>query len=487
MAPLTTAEIFEFDENQVEQQSSEILEVLMDWDVVGEQNLEVIYKLVQTLQMAADFEVSERKTECSTKDVTISNLQDKIGLMMDDHKKEVDEKDKTISSLERECKSLDDELKAVQVERNALFEKMDEADRTKMKSRIQKSDNEKHLLELEKENSELVRINEELRSNLLKAQEDITEAAAQIENLKIKVQNSEIEVNELTGEKERLEYQMTDLKTRVSSKTDDDDQLMGLVNKRIEDWKVLLASKDASIKELQRTIVDLQQQLNLAAADADRDSVGVLTRAVTERDEQIEHLNRKLAEATKDIEKHANEIETVKKITAGKVGQDDPQYLLFENQKKLKNAEAVIKELESKSEQIEQEITDKDKKLFEYMERMQKYENGYGLRDAVEEIKHWKEEVGKGEKKLLEMSKMGNECQMQLNTLYDENEELRRKLGMGPADPVDMTQFKAYAVQQRMSDRLLNQILQKEIEIMEAERTELKSKLHFLANKIPKE
>jgi centrosomal protein CEP290 len=56
-----------------------------------------------------------------------------------------------------------------------------------------------------------------------------------------------------------------------------------------------------------------------------------------------------------------------------------------------------------------------------------------------------------------------NKCELKINDLYDENEQLRERLGLEPAEPIDLTAHRRGKSAQQQQDRALNQVLQKEV------------------------
>ena len=76
-----------------------------------------------------------------------------------------------------------------------------------------------------------------------------------------------------------------------------------------------------------------------------------------------------------------------------------------------------------------------------------------------------------------------NKCEMKINDLYEEGEDLRERLGLDPKEPLDMTEFRKVKQLQHQQDRALNQVLQKEVERLEEERINLKQHIRKLAQK----
>lgn len=80
------------------------------------------------------------------------------------------------------------------------------------------------------------------------------------------------------------------------------------------------------------------------------------------------------------------------------------------------------------------------------------------------------------------MTQHCSKCEDKLNDLLDENEEMRKKLGLDKRQsfPIKFRQVKR---EERESDRALNIILHKEIERLEEERLQLKMQMRQLAQR----
>ena len=80
-----------------------------------------------------------------------------------------------------------------------------------------------------------------------------------------------------------------------------------------------------------------------------------------------------------------------------------------------------------------------------------------------------------------DLTKYINKCEEKINDLYDENEDLREKLGLDPKEPLDLGEYRKKKGLRLQEDRALNRVLQKEIEGLEEERLELKQQIRRLA------
>ena len=62
-----------------------------------------------------------------------------------------------------------------------------------------------------------------------------------------------------------------------------------------------------------------------------------------------------------------------------------------------------------------------------------------------------------------ELTQHINKCEMKINDIYDECDELRDRLGLDPKEPIDLSEFKRKKNLRMQEDRALNQVLQKEV------------------------
>lgn len=73
---------------------------------------------------------------------------------------------------------------------------------------------------------------------------------------------------------------------------------------------------------------------------------------------------------------------------------------------------------------------------------------------------------------------------MKINDIEEENEELRFKFGMDSRDLLDLTEFRKNKEFRKEEEKVLNFILQKEVERLEDERIELKKKIRKFVQQI---
>ena len=62
-----------------------------------------------------------------------------------------------------------------------------------------------------------------------------------------------------------------------------------------------------------------------------------------------------------------------------------------------------------------------------------------------------------------DLTKHINQLEMKINDMFDENDELRDRLGLDPKDKIDLTDYKKKKNVKEQEDRALNRILREEV------------------------
>eukprot|EP00794_Sanderia_malayensis_P012922 gene12922-14254_t len=276
-----------------------------------------------------------------------------------------------------------------------------------------------------------------------------------------------------------LRAQVQDLQHQVNSKEDTDDEIMAAVNKKVEEWKAVLASKDEDLLELNKVVADLQNRLQAARMDTDKNLITELNMACQEKDEKIKELKKSLEGATREMKMVTAKIEEVqeksKKETGPSISQQSKiatlnQTLHQEQLMAQKEKETVVK--------LESDVIEKDKVISDLRARMMQYEMGqFGLPEAVQEIKEFRTQIKIRDKNIEDLTKSLNLAQMELNDISLENEELRERLGMDPKLSLDAGSLRKKKQIKEEQALALNRTLAREVERLEEERLQLKRML----------
>ena len=138
---------------------------------------------------------------------------------------------------------------------------------------------------------------------------------------------------------------------------------------------------------------------------------------------------------------------------------------------------------QSRLRQALEDLEVKEKEVIELRSRMDEYErNAYGLHDAVQEIKHYKTQLGIRDGEIAVMIKKANDINRLLNEAIDENLALRLKYGLPAHDASALSNYRATRDQELSKLRAENQTLLRENDALEEERLRMKKQLLLQSN-----
>ncbi|XP_045409241.1 centrosomal protein of 290 kDa [Lemur catta] len=326
--------------------------------------------------------------------------------------------------------------------------------------------------------------NEEMRKNLEESVQEMEKMTDEYNRMKAIVHQTDNRMDQLKKENDHYRLQVQELTDLLKAKNEEDDPVMVAVNAKVEEWKLILSSKDDEIIEYQQMLCNLREKLKNAQLDADKSNVMALQQGIKERDSQIKMLTEQVEQYTKDMEKSTFIIEDLKNELHRNKGAStlSQQSHYMKIQSKVQILEEKTKEAERTAELAEADAREKDKELVEALKRLKDYESGvYGLEDAVVEIKNCKNQIKIRDREIEVLTKEINKLELKINDFLDENEALREHLGLEPKTMIDLTEFRNSKRLKQQQYRAENQILLKEIESLEEERIDLKKKIRQMA------
>ncbi|XP_015426619.1 PREDICTED: centrosomal protein of 290 kDa isoform X2 [Myotis davidii] len=326
--------------------------------------------------------------------------------------------------------------------------------------------------------------NQEMRKNLEESVQEMEKITDEYNRMKAIVHQTDNIMDQLKKENEHYRLQVQELTDLLKAKNEEDDPIMVAVNAKVEEWKLILSSKDDEIIEYQQMLHSLREKLKNAQLDAEKSNVMALQQGIQERDSHIKMLTEQVEQYTKEMEKNTFIIEDLKNELQRNKGAStlSQQTHYMKMQSKVQILEEKTKEAERTAELAEADAKEKDKELVETLKRLKDYESGvYGLEDAVIEIKNCKNQIKIRDREIEGLTKEINKLEMKINDFLDENEALRERVGLEPKTMIDLTEFRNSKSLKQHQYRAENQILLKEIESLEEERLDLKKKIRQMA------
>ncbi|XP_011939680.1 PREDICTED: centrosomal protein of 290 kDa isoform X3 [Cercocebus atys] len=326
--------------------------------------------------------------------------------------------------------------------------------------------------------------NQEMRKNLEESVQEMEKMTDEYNRMKAIVHQTDNVIDQLKKENDHYRLQVQELTDLLKAKNEEDDPIMVAVNAKVEEWKLILSSKDDEIIEYQQMLHNLREKLKNAQLDADKSNVMALQQGIQERDNQIKMLTEQVEQYTKEMEKNTFIIEDLKNELQRNKGAStlSQQTHYMKIQSTLDILKEKTKEAERTAELAEADAREKDKELVETLKRLKDYESGvYGLEDAVVEIKNCKNQIKIRDREIEILTKEINKLELKINDFLDENEALRERVGLEPKTMIDLTEFRNSKRLKQQQYRAENQILLKEIESLEEERLDLKKKIRQMA------
>ncbi|KAF6117932.1 centrosomal protein 290 [Phyllostomus discolor] len=330
--------------------------------------------------------------------------------------------------------------------------------------------------------------NQEMRKNLEESVQEMEKMTDEYNRMKAIVHQTDTLMDQLKKENDHYRLQVKELTDLLRAKNEEDDPIMVAVNAKVEEWKLILSSKDDEIIEYQQMLHNLREKLKNAQLDANKSNVMALQQGIQERDSHIKMLTEQVEQYTKEMEKSTFIIEDLKNELQRNKGAStlSQQTHYMKIQSKVQILEEKTKEAERTAELAEADAREKDKELVETLKRLKDYESGvYGLEDAVIEIKNCKNQIKIRDQEIEVLTKEINKLEMKINDFLDENEALRERVGLEPKTMIDLTEFRNRKNLKQQQYRAENQILLKEasllIESLEEERLDLKKKIRQMA------
>ena len=245
--------------------------------------------------------------------------------------------------------------------------------------------------------------------------------------------------DELYQTKREYDQEIRDLTEQLQAVTRDAGELEEQLNRAEEHG----ADLEGQLKDAQKQLIAKEQKLLQVSSTLDQMRDGS---QIDQLEDQVAHLNDLLKEREEEAEILAAKLqETAHEfdITRGERDhfengmQKQIEATLNETRLEISN---LHRELEKKDQelsfandrvrQLEQHAHTNDSRMLELQEQMQEYERGYGIQDAMKEIRSMKIDFRKQEEENVHMLNKLNKRERQMQQLLEENKICRRKAGM---------------------------------------------------------
>eukprot|EP00116_Pleurobrachia_bachei_P000801 sb/3461063/ len=322
----------------------------------------------------------------------------------------------------------------MEAQREALLLKR-EGDEGRMMKRLQTEEQTRYIGEIH----ELREANEELKDqiegvfrNLEVANTELNKRAEEYESVRSVIEETDRTNSRLQEERDALKLQIDDLQLQLEEQGAVDSTVMSHVNSEVDKWRRMLRETEDRLRDAEARNRVFEQKLDATRLDSDKKVMAELTQVVADKDKQIEDLKRELDEGYKQMQLMGEFAEELQASEAVR----ETNHL----EKLLNDYKTAAKAERERMRKLESESCDRDKELAEALVRIGQYENGtYGLREAVQEIKDLKKQTGIRDKEIGELTKQMNKLELNLGTVLDENEEMRRRLGLGQNEDIDLS------------------------------------------------
>uniref|UniRef100_A0A2I3MPE7 Centrosomal protein 290 n=1 Tax=Papio anubis TaxID=9555 RepID=A0A2I3MPE7_PAPAN len=428
-------------------------------------------------------EIRQLAKQLEQKDRELEDIEKEL-----EKEKKVNEQNKRLKKKnEQLCQDIIDYQKQIDSQKETLLSRRGED--SDYRSQLSKKNYElvQYLDEIQTltEANEKIEVqNQEMRKNLEESVQEMEKMTDEYNRMKAIVHQTDNVIDQLKKENDHYRLQVQELTDLLKAKNEEDDPIMVAVNAKVEEWKLILSSKDDEIIEYQQMLHNLREKLKNAQLDADKSNVMALQQGIQERDSQIKMLTEQVEQYTKEMEKNTFIIEDLKNELQRNKGAStlSQQTHYMKIQSTLDILKEKTKEAERTAELAEADAREKDKELVETLKRLKDYESGvYGLEDAVVEIKNCKNQIKIRDREIEILTKEINKLELKINDFLDENEALRERVGLEPKTMIDLTEFRNSKRLKQQQYRAENQILLKEIESLEEERLDLKKKIRQMA------
>ncbi|KAJ1542105.1 hypothetical protein HK096_009659, partial [Nowakowskiella sp. JEL0078] len=320
-----------------------------------------------------------------------------------------------------------------------------------------------------------------------------------MENVQLIIAESDREKDILKDEKKSLILQIQDLEIKIEKKGIRDEKLYLDMEDEILDVKQGVLKHEYDRVDQENEICKLKVELQNAYEDISSfGDVDALKRDLQAKDEKISMLYQQLTESYSDFEllsldwDKLNEIVITNQSILEKSGDEKSRNRSNGTETLKRQRDRYKKRVDTYKERHKEDISkiremvkkceERERECIEIAKKLDQFENGvYGLTDAVREIKTLKLQKSIRDKEIANLTLKINDFQLQLGDFLEENEELRRRMGVKEKTKLDISNLRIQKNVELERAKSLSEALQKEVDKLEEERLQLKSQLRHVA------
>ncbi|KAJ3152611.1 hypothetical protein HDU89_001304 [Geranomyces variabilis] len=301
------------------------------------------------------------------------------------------------------------------------------------------------------------------------------------------VLHHDMTIDQLNAEKIALRTKLEDLTRQVETAGSQDERFLSELQaevhhyeRAIHECEAASASKDVVIEQLHADMAKMHEELRPS-------NLSAVHKQLTEKDKEIADLQGKLADAHQDFELLSLDWDKIDQMLQSQSGVDvealrGQLHSVNKLKDKLEAYRARHRKTLTRIKAADSQLETKESELVALQTRIDKYEASvYGLPDAAREIKTLELRLRAKDKELLARSRQISIVEHQLGELFDENSELRSRLGTDEKSPIDVSKIRGVLSVELERARSLNAELRSEIDRLEEERLQLKASMRLHA------
>ncbi|KAJ3239734.1 hypothetical protein HDU81_005450 [Chytriomyces hyalinus] len=410
------------------------------------------------------------------------------------------------ATLSETTRELQNEMKEREVQmvsqRHRLLSKNIEEEEFRSQLKEKNMEVNKYLAEIKSLTTQNVQLSNEVDTigqELDATVSEIERNAREIEEMQTIINSNDLLLDQVTEERDTLKIKVEEMSDKLQMKQQlptrdflcgeesQTDEAVESLHYDFEYLKKIAAEADANAVTYKNQVERLTQEVAILKKNAISANDDSLRTEIREKDETIESLRLKLAEAYKDFEVLSLDWDRIDSLVKDKAGgeleglrsQAALATRLREKVKLFKDRHVADME---KVQLVQKQMEEKETELVDLRQRMDSYERGiFGLRESIREVKQLKLEKNIRDKEIATLAKKINDFEQQVSDFVEENEELRMRLGIKSGTKIDLSNVQSIKTVELEKAKGLNIALQKEIDTLEQERLKLKDALRLQA------